>query len=59
MNTAKMNTATRMKCQICGHIYDPKKGERGIPVGTAFADLPEDWCCPVCKVSKTKFTEVK
>lgn len=54
-----MDTETRMKCSICGHIYDPQKGEKGIPAGTAFAALPEDWRCPVCMAPKTKFTEVK
>ncbi|WFN33745.1 rubredoxin [Methanogenium sp. S4BF] len=54
-----MDTETRMKCLICGHIYDPKKGEQDIPVGTAFVALPDDWCCPVCGAAKKQFTEVK
>ena len=54
-----MDTATKMKCGICGHIYDPKKGDEGAAPGTAFADLPDDWCCPVCGAPKTKFAEVK
>jgi rubredoxin len=35
-------------CPICGYIYDPEKGdpEHGIPPGTAFEDLPEDWSVP-------------
>ena len=34
----------------CGYIYDPADGddEAGIAPGTAFADLPEDWVCPLC-----------
>ena len=47
------------QCQIanCGFIYDPDRGDkRGkIAPGTAFADLPEDWRCPVCKSSKKAF----
>ena len=54
-----MDSATRMKCLVCGHIYDPKKGDEGVSVGTAFADIPDDWCCPVCGAAKTKFSEVK
>ena len=27
----------------------------GIAPGTAFEDLPDDWCCPVCGVSKDMF----
>ncbi len=44
-------------CGICGYVYDPAKGdpEHGIPAGTAFEDLPDDWRCPRCKQSKDKF----
>ena len=40
----------RYKCRICGYIYSPLRGEphNGIPAGTAFEDLPEDYLCPVC-----------
>jgi flavin reductase (DIM6/NTAB) family NADH-FMN oxidoreductase RutF/rubredoxin len=45
-------------CQVCGYIYDPGTGdpERGIPPGTAFEDLPEDWICPLCGAPKSKFS---
>jgi rubredoxin len=44
-------------CCICGHIYDPSKGEpkQGIPPGTAFSDLPDDWQCPVCCAERKNF----
>ncbi len=44
-------------CGVCGFEYDPAEGdpEHGIPAGTPFADLPDDWCCPVCGVSKSEF----
>lgn len=44
-------------CGPCGYMYDPALGdpESGIAPGTEFADLPEDWCCPVCGVSKQNF----
>jgi rubredoxin len=40
----------RYKCRLCGYIYSPKRGEphNGIPAGTAFEDLPDDYVCPVC-----------
>jgi rubredoxin len=40
----------RYKCRLCGYIYSPLRGEphNGIPPGTAFEDLPEDYLCPVC-----------
>ena len=40
-------------------VYDPEVGDpdSGIPAGTAFEDLPEDWVCPVCGVGKDSFAE--
>ncbi len=47
------------RCQIanCGYVYDPDRGDkrRKVPAGVKFEDLPEDWCCPVCKASKKTF----
>jgi len=37
---------------ICGHIYDPEKGDTGIAQGIAFESVPADWCCPVCGAEK-------
>jgi rubredoxin len=44
-------------CGVCGYVYDPAKGDpdSNIPAGTAFADLPDDWSCPVCGASKDQF----
>ena len=44
-------------CDVCGYEYDPAAGDpdSGIGPGTAFADLPEDWVCPVCGASKSDF----
>jgi rubredoxin len=41
---------TRYRCKLCGYIYSPLRGEphNGIPEGTAFDDLPDDYVCPVC-----------
>lgn len=41
---------TRYRCRLCGYIYSPLRGEphNGIPEGTAFEDLPDDYVCPVC-----------
>lgn len=40
----------RYRCRLCGYIYSPLRGEphNGIPRGTAFEDLPENYVCPVC-----------
>lgn len=47
-------------CVICGFTYDPEEGDpaMGIPPGTAFEDLPEDYKCPICNASKEYFKEV-
>ena len=42
-------------CNPCGYTYDP---EHGIAPGTAFEDIPDDWCCPICGVSKDMFMKV-
>ncbi|NOR34915.1 MAG: rubredoxin [Bacteroidales bacterium] len=46
---------------MCGYVYDPEEGDpdSGIAPGTAFEDIPEDWYCPVCGVSKSDFEEVQ
>ncbi|MEE1228091.1 MAG: flavin reductase [Lachnospiraceae bacterium] len=36
-------------CRICGYVYDEAK--EGVP----FADLPDDWECPICKHGKQDF----
>ena len=44
-------------CGACGFEYDEQVGvpERGIAPGTKFEDLPEDFDCPMCGVSKELF----
>ena len=50
----------RYICVNCGYIYDPEVGDpaNGIAPGTAFEDIPDDWVCPVCYVSKEQFDPV-
>ncbi|MDD3108412.1 MAG: rubredoxin [Alistipes sp.] len=50
----------KYKCQVCGYIYDPAVGDpdNGVAPGTAFADLPEDWVCPLCQEGKEVFEEI-
>jgi rubrerythrin len=44
-------------CQQCAMIYDPAVGDpdSGIAPGTVFADIPDDWCCPLCGATKKTF----
>lgn len=46
-------------CDVCGYVYDPEKGDpdNGIAPGTAFEDIPADWCCPECGAPKDSFSE--
>ena len=46
-------------CDVCGFEYDEKLGspENGIAPGTKFADLPDDFTCPLCGVGKDSFSE--
>ncbi len=45
-------------CDLCGYVYDPEHGDpaSGIAPGVAFEDLPDDWVCPQCGISKDRFT---
>ena len=45
------------ECQICGWIYDEAKGspDDGIPAGTRWEDIPDDWACPECGATKDEF----
>lgn len=47
-------------CIPCGYIYDPEQGDPdgGVAPGTLFEDIPDDWVCPVCGVSKDQFEPI-
>ena len=44
-------------CTVRGYIYEPRLGDpdAGIKPGTDFKEIPEDWECPDCGVSKEDF----
>lgn len=44
-------------CAICGYVYRPEDGDlsMGIPPGTPFEALPEDYRCPICNAGKDYF----
>ena len=50
----------KYECNICGYIYDPTVGDpdNGVEAGTAFANLPDDWECPLCGAPKEEFSPV-
>ena len=47
----------KYECVICGFIYDETEGlpDDGFPPGTKWEDIPEDWECPDCGISKFDF----
>ncbi|NYG54251.1 fatty acid desaturase [Nocardioides perillae] len=40
------------RCPSCGYTYEVEAGEEreGFAAGTAWAEIPDDWCCPDCGV---------
>ena len=48
------------ECLVCGWRYDESKGwpDDGIAPGTRWEDIPSDWQCPDCGVSKEDFEMV-
>lgn len=46
-------------CDVCGWVYNEEMGDpdNGIDPGTKFADLPEDFVCPLCGVGKDEFSQ--
>ena len=49
------------QCVLCGFIYDEAAGmpEEGIPAGTRWEDVPDDWVCPDCSARKSDFEMVE
>ena len=39
----------RYVCPLCGEVYDEEKTD------TPFADLPENWACPLCYAPRNSF----
>jgi len=53
-NAKNKNTKLKIyKCSICGHIYDNNIEK------IKFEELPDDWKCPTCGVSKEEFSEIQ
>jgi rubredoxin len=50
----------RLICLGCGFLYDEAVGlpEQGLPPGTRWEDIPDDWRCPDCGTPKRQFEMV-
>ena len=48
----------KVVCDACGFTYDEEAGypDAGIAPGTRWADVPDDFTCPVCGVGKEMFS---
>ena len=46
-------------CDVCGYVYDEEQGahDSGVAPGTKWEDVPEDFVCPLCGVSKDNFSK--
>ncbi|MHA3051201.1 rubredoxin RubA [Acinetobacter sp. ANC 4640] len=51
----------KYQCIVCGWIYDEATGwpDDGIAPGTKWEDVPNDWTCPDCGVSKADFEMIE
>ena len=51
----------RWICELCGWVDDPEEGDPdgGIPPGTRFEEIPDDWMCPICGATKSDFRELE
>ena len=47
----------RYVCTVCGYVYDEKVGdpENGIPAGTPWEKVDENFVCPLCGAGKDMF----
>lgn len=47
----------KFECIVCGLVYDEALGmpDEGIAPGTKWEDIPDDWECPDCGVTKEDF----
>lgn len=47
----------RYICEECGFILDESvyMPLTGLPEGSGFYDLPEDWVCPLCGAPRSDF----
>lgn len=55
--TKSEKSFSKFTCGVCGFQYDPEEGDPtvGIPPGTPFEDLPDDYRCPICNAGKEYF----
>ena len=57
----KGTTMRKYVCDACGWVYDPAKGDpaNGVPAGTPFESVPDNWVCPECGAPKSDFSPIE
>ena len=52
MGTAAVDGVLAARCPGCSYVYEVDAGDEreGFAAGTAWADIPDSWCCPDCGV---------
>lgn len=57
MSWAMMSEYRKYHCMECEHLYDEAKGDpdSGIPPGTRWEEIPDEWECPICGAPKSFF----
>lgn len=55
------DTLKRWICLGCGFSYDGALGlpEHGLPPGTRWRDIADDWVCPDCGTPKSRFEMIE
>ena len=56
INPIKLMIMKKYICDVCGWEYDPAVGAEGIPAGTPWEQVAEDFVCPLCGVGKDEFS---
>ena len=51
-SSSEISTIKKYQCTACGYIYDEADED------ILFADLPEDWVCPICGSEKSDFVKI-
>jgi alkane 1-monooxygenase len=62
VETSRAQEVLAARCPGCGYTYEVDSGDEheGFAAGTAWAEVPDDWCCPDCGVrEKVDFVPVE
>ena len=54
---ASASAYRKWTCAVCDYVYDEATGDpdHGLAPGTRYGDIPDDWSCPDCGVTKADF----